>query len=214
VFWNSNAAWPVVKWAGVSYTTLAPYQTISSQDARSLQANPMFANVSGGDFHPTAGSPLIDSGNSGVPNWPSTDALGSARVDDPSTPNTGLGPIAYADRGALEYQPPSVQPARLSGAAPAAALTLGLAPRITPNPLRTSAAIMFQLDRPATVEVRIFDVGGRVVRTFPPIESSPGLNSIFLDGRGDRSGSLPAGMYLVEIRAGGQRAVGRFVVMR
>ena len=32
-------------------------------------------------------------------------AEGHLRVDDPSTPNTGLGPIADADRGALEFQP-------------------------------------------------------------------------------------------------------------
>ena len=53
-----------------------------------------------------SGSPAIDSGNSGVPNWPATDAEGRPRVDDPGTHNSGSGPIPYADRGALEFGAP------------------------------------------------------------------------------------------------------------
>lgn len=212
LFWNSDATRPVVKWAGVSYTTLAPYQALSLQDARTLQANPMFADVTTGDFHPAGGSPLIDSGNSGVPDWPTTDAFGGARFDDPATANTGLGPIAYADRGALEYQAVKgggIGPvtASVAGARPA-----GLSLRVMPNPVRTSASIAFQLERPAMVNVRIFDLSGRLVRSFPPaFMGSPGQNSVALDGR---EGSLAPGVYMVEIRAGAQRTVGRFVVMR
>jgi PKD repeat protein len=57
----------------------------------------------GGDFALQAGSPAIDSADSSVANWPATDAAGRARVDDPATPNTGAGPVPYADRGALEF---------------------------------------------------------------------------------------------------------------
>ena len=35
-----------------------------------------------------------------------------------------------------------------------------------------------------------------------------------IDGRADDGAPLRAGVYLYEIRAGAQRAVGRFVVMR
>src|SRR5207253_2657089 len=41
-----------------------------------------------------------------IANWSSTDAEGSIRRDDPSTANTGVGPVTYADRGALEFVPP------------------------------------------------------------------------------------------------------------
>src|SRR5262249_21202007 len=85
------------------YSTLAAYQAASGQDAHSTQANPKFVNSSAGDFHLQAGSPAIDSGNSGVTNWPALDADGNARVDDPSTADTGTGPITQSDRGALEY---------------------------------------------------------------------------------------------------------------
>jgi hypothetical protein len=40
-----------------------------------------------------------------VAHWPGTDAEGSPRFDDASIPNTGVGPIGYADRGALEFVP-------------------------------------------------------------------------------------------------------------
>src|SRR5436309_6698218 len=70
---------------------------------QSLQVDPKFVNPGTGDFHLQAGSPAIDAANSGVSNWPPTDAEGHARVDDPATPNTGTGPVPYADRGALEF---------------------------------------------------------------------------------------------------------------
>src|SRR5262249_44192497 len=55
-------------------------------------------------FHLQPGSPAIDNANSGVPSWPATDAEGHARSDDPGPPNRGLGPVTFADRGALEFQ--------------------------------------------------------------------------------------------------------------
>ena len=62
-----------------------------------------FVNAAAGDFRVMAGSPAIDAANSNVPNWPATDAVGHARVDDPATPNTGAGPVRHGDRGALEF---------------------------------------------------------------------------------------------------------------
>ncbi|WP_262283493.1 PKD domain-containing protein [Micromonospora sp. MA102] len=48
---------------------------------------------------PTGG---YDSANSAAPGFPATDRNGTARVDDPAVPNTGAGPLPYADRGAVE----------------------------------------------------------------------------------------------------------------
>ncbi|MEU8111622.1 PKD domain-containing protein [Micromonospora sp. NPDC048947] len=44
----------------------------------------------------------IDSANSAAPGYPTLDRAGSPRIDDPSMPNTGAGPVPYADRGAVE----------------------------------------------------------------------------------------------------------------
>jgi hypothetical protein len=87
------------------------------------------------------------------------------------------------------------------------------APRLTPNPLRTSAQLAFELGRPTPVQVSVFDLGGRLVRTMSS-GASAGRNVMVLDGLADGGVPLRSGVYLYEIRAGSQRAVGRFVVMR
>ena len=76
--------------------------------------------ASAGDFHLQAASPAIDSGDSRDPEWPSFDMEGRTRQDDPDTPDTGVGTVAYSDRGAYEFggsdQGPLVSaPASVSG---------------------------------------------------------------------------------------------------
>ncbi|MFI6242087.1 PKD domain-containing protein [Micromonospora sp. NPDC050795] len=44
----------------------------------------------------------IDSANSAAPGYPTLDRGGSPRIDDPGVPNTGAGPVTYADRGTTE----------------------------------------------------------------------------------------------------------------
>jgi parallel beta-helix repeat protein len=92
-------------WNGTSYYSLASFQAATKQEARGIQANPKWRNSPAGDFRLLAGSPAIDSANSGASGQPATDVDGNARVDDPATPNTGVGPRLYDDRGAYEFQP-------------------------------------------------------------------------------------------------------------
>ncbi|MFE9915589.1 PKD domain-containing protein [Micromonospora sp. NPDC005553] len=44
----------------------------------------------------------IDSANSAAPGYPTLDRAGSPRIDDPTVPDTGAGPVPYADRGTVE----------------------------------------------------------------------------------------------------------------
>jgi parallel beta-helix repeat protein len=92
-------------WDSVGYETLAAFQAASGQEAHGLQADPRWVDPTSGDFRLLGGSPAIDSANSAAPGQPVTDVYGDPRVDDPATPNTGAGPIAFADRGAFEYRP-------------------------------------------------------------------------------------------------------------
>lgn len=48
--------------------------------------------------------------DSGAVGEQTTDIAGNARVDDPSTPNTGVGSRTYDDAGAFEYQAPPAAP--------------------------------------------------------------------------------------------------------
>ena len=93
----------IMIWSSVSYSSLAAFRAASGQETHGIQAAPQWRSPATGDFHLTAGSPAIDSANSGASGQPSTDVEGNARVDDPATPNTGVGPRAYDDRGAYEF---------------------------------------------------------------------------------------------------------------
>jgi hypothetical protein len=67
--------------------------------AGNIDADPLFANGPGWDFHLLAGSPCVDAADGSVA--PALDFEGGERCDDPDSPNTGLGP-PWADMGAFE----------------------------------------------------------------------------------------------------------------
>jgi parallel beta-helix repeat protein len=95
----------MVIWNGVSYSSVAALRSATGQEPRGLQADPRWRAPGTGDFRLTAGSPAIDSADSGASGQTATDLTGTARVDDPATTNTGVGPRSYDDRGALEFGP-------------------------------------------------------------------------------------------------------------
>ena len=95
----------MVDWGGVKYTSLVAFRTATGQESRGVQADPLFRAATSADFHLLAGSPAIDAANTGASGQPPLDFEGSTRFDDPTTIDTGIGPITYADRGAFEYRP-------------------------------------------------------------------------------------------------------------
>ena len=104
IWWNSTLQ-PPVKWISTSYASLAEFRAASGQDLHSRQADPLFANAAAGTFAVGMGSPAIDAAHSGVANWPTTDLLGSSRLDDARIADTGEGPVTYADMGVFEFFP-------------------------------------------------------------------------------------------------------------
>ncbi len=113
LFWNS-AARPAIKYVSTLYSSLAAYQQGTGLDPHSIQADPLFADPSAGDFGVESGSPTIDAGHSGVEIGPVADSLGLAPFDDFRTTNRGCGPLAFADIGALEFVPVDVAPVATS----------------------------------------------------------------------------------------------------
>ena len=139
-------------WSSVSYTSLAAFQAASGQMLHGTNADPRWRSPVAGDFHLMAGSPAIDSANSGISGQPSTDVEGAPRVDDPAKLNTGIGPRAYDDQGAYEYQPP------FGDSPPAAALSLDRSSG--PAPLAVIADASASTDTDATpIASYSFDFG-------------------------------------------------------
>lgn len=105
ILWNSTSQAPIRR-GSASYASVAAYASASGQDLHSFQASPRFVDPAAGDFHLQEGSPAIDSADSSALRMLPVDAEGTDRLDDPATPNTGPGSVAYSDRGALEFRPP------------------------------------------------------------------------------------------------------------
>ncbi len=70
-----------------------------------LAADPLLDAAA--DYSPLAGSPAIDAGsNAALPADVTLDLLGNLRrIDDPGTPDTGLGDAPVVDIGAIEFDP-------------------------------------------------------------------------------------------------------------
>jgi parallel beta-helix repeat protein len=92
-------------WNSVGYRSLAAFQAATGQELHGIEADPNWKNPAAGNFHLVPRSPAIDSASSRVRSQPGADINGARRTDDPATPNTGVGPRQYDDRGAFEFHP-------------------------------------------------------------------------------------------------------------
>ncbi|TDX08453.1 right-handed parallel beta-helix repeat-containing protein [Kribbella sp. VKM Ac-2566] len=90
---------------GTIYKTLAAFATATGQESHGQLVDPDFAGAGSADFRLTGGSAAVDSANAGVTGFASADQAGNPLADDPIVPDSGSGSPAYADRGALEFQP-------------------------------------------------------------------------------------------------------------
>jgi hypothetical protein len=76
-----------------------------------------------------------------------------------------------------------------------------------PNPFNASTAISFVLNRDAEMEVVVFDLGGRKIKTLLSGYMEAGLASVNWNGLDSRGGSVASGKYLVMISGDGNHAV-------
>ncbi len=205
VIWNSTAQNPV-KFNNIQYATLVAFTSATDHDESSDQSDPRFVNPATGDFHLLSGSKAIDSAISSIPGWPLKDAVGQSRVNDPVTPNTGVGSVTFADRGALEF----VREGSVAvGDLVAAQVSLGPA---YPNPARSTVAFTLQMSRPGRVDWYVTDVLGRIV--YEEAQNlAAGGHQIRWSGASANGKVVPAGVYLVRVDANGETLARRFAVV-
>ncbi len=121
----------------------------------------------------------------------------TANAQPPATPYAESGSfvlntnrIGFADSGLL------IVTAVPDGSRPRAIVTLG---EPLPNPFNALVTIPFFVGRRGVVELKIYDLRGRRVRTLASQLFEVGRYEKEWDGRGDSGSSMPSGVYLVRI---------------
>jgi hypothetical protein len=74
-------------------------------------------------------------------------------------------------------------------------------PQVYPNPLRARASVRFELPYSDTVNLTIFDVMGRAVRTLFEGELPSGVHVVSWDALNDAGDRVSSGVYWVRFRA-------------
>ena len=97
------------------------------------------------------------------------------------------------------------------GAAPAARRPF-LANR--PNPFNPRTTLVYALDRPADVTLRILDARGREVAVLPQGRQAAGRYEVRWNGRDARGRDAPSGLYLCRLEAGALRLTHKLSLIR
>jgi hypothetical protein len=121
---------------------------------------------------------------------------------------TSVGFLPYA--GSIAVGDPQ-SGVGLDGEAPRA-----LSLRVTPNPIKGDATILYSLpgaEASAGAALEIFDVSGRLVRSVDLDTGTP-AGSISWNGRLSDDSAIRPGIYFVRLSAGGESRVKKFVVLQ
>jgi hypothetical protein len=92
----------------------------------------------------------------------------------------------------------------------------GVALFAAPNPVPASASttISFALDAAQSVELAIYDIGGRIVSRLAMGEYAAGVHSVTWNGRSDDGSALAAGVYFARLRTADARHQQRILMLR
>ena len=86
---------------------------------------------------------------------------------------------------------------------------------IYPNPLNPGGTLSFTTHAPGPVQVSIFDLQGRHVRTLMETDSAPaGYHELRIEGRTGAGGRLASGVYFYRIETPGDVTTGRLTVLK
>lgn len=86
--------------------------------------------------------------------------------------------------------------------------------RATPNPSRGGTRMLLELSVSEPVRARVYDAGGRLVRTVLDERMEPGLHNIVWDGRTRAGGLAPSGVYFVRVELAGSVETRRVALVR
>lgn len=83
-----------------------------------------------------------------------------------------------------------------------------------PNPFNPTTTLRFAMPRPGRAELDIHDLRGRCLRRLGYEAMAAGEHEVVFDGRDAAGRDLASGAYLVRVRAGGETATGKILLLR
>jgi hypothetical protein len=83
-----------------------------------------------------------------------------------------------------------------------------------PNPFNPSTVIRYELASPARVELQIYDLAGRLVRTLQAGDETAGRHELSWQGRDEAGRPVATGVYLYRLRAGNEVETRRMVLTK
>jgi hypothetical protein len=147
-----------------------------------INLDPLLCDPANGDFHLEEESPC-------APNSP----------PNPECDQMGVWPVG-CNPSAVEVERDATPRIYLS--------------QIAPNPSCTGSRIVYEIPTSVgsvPVHLRVFDSGGRLVRTLVEGMQPPGSYAVTWDGDGDRGETMAAGVYYCHLRVGEENRIRAFV---
>ncbi len=83
-----------------------------------------------------------------------------------------------------------------------------------PNPFNPNTQIAYTLEEPAVVEVAIYNLTGRLMRSYRQGSQSAGSYSVYWNGRTADGQPAPSGVYFYRIQAGNEVLTDRMLLMK
>lgn len=71
-----------------------------------------------------------------------------------------------------------------------------------PNPFNPSTTIQYEIPTQAIVQITIYDISGRLLRTIRPGEQAPGIHTVVWDGKDHAGYSVSSGSYFYQVKVG------------
>jgi hypothetical protein len=86
--------------------------------------------------------------------------------------------------------------------------------RLAPNPFQARSSFQYSLAKPGLVQLEVYDVRGRRVRTLEDEIKPSGVYTQHWDGKDDQGGVLASGVYFLRFRSGTYSSSERVVLVR
>jgi hypothetical protein len=142
----------------------------------------------------------------------STVISSTAYVDADVTPSTTYYyRITMMDENGKESEPQGVTVVHLSGTPGVHAYALD---QNYPNPFNPLTRINFTLPQASSVELKVYDSAGRLVRTLVSDRKTAGKHTVLWNGKNDAGVSVPSGMYFYRMNANGKSFMKNMLLLK